>query len=525
MDTKNKLLGMIDANLPIIYIQDYDFVRTDTLIDSVRLGENTRILEWNPAMGETQFSLGKEIPKKFFRKMMVGSGEAMSLEDFLRREVDREGDEENERFLVLRNVHEDLNDMKIVTLLQLLAQRRLEESPFNTTVFIVSSILNIPKELKEFISVFEIDFPDEDEIEKIIQEHARVNECEVREAVIEELMPSLKGLSCFQVDRMIDMVMSENGTFESKDKSMILQQKRIIVKKSGILDLVETPATLDDVGGLENLKDYLKKKQKIFSELEVAKSYGVSIPKGIFLVGMPGCGKSLCAKAAASLFGVPLLRLDMGRLQAKYVGESEANLRTAIKTAEAAAPCVLWIDEIEKGFATRNGENDIVMRMFATFLSWLQEKQSSVYVIATANNVDNLPPELKRKGRFDEIFCVNLPKASERQAIFKVHLRRFDNTKMSCKLSDSEIETLAKKTTGFNGADIESVVDLAAESVFLKDAVGEDKKITKSDVLSAIKATKSISTSCKGQIETMQKVFKTTGFVSASSLKDAADDI
>ena len=188
-------------------------------------------------------------------------------------------------------------------------------------------------------------------------------------------------------------------------------------KKSGLLELIDTPASLDKIGGMNALKDYLKNKSRVIADLPKAQDFGVSIPKGVFIVGMPGCGKSLCAKASAALFNTPLLKLDMGSMMGKYVGESEGNLRKAIKIAEAAAPCVLWIDEIEKAFSGVGGNNDIMTRMFGYFLSWMQEKQSSVYVIATANNADNLPPELKRKGRFDEIFCVNLPNKEERKEI------------------------------------------------------------------------------------------------------------
>ncbi len=523
--TKDKLLKLIDANIPIIYIQDYDFVRTDCLIDSVKVDENTKIFEWNPAYGSTQFSLKKDSPEKFFRKSASGLGGTVDelgraqplLADFLKEWVDFEGGKE-ERFLVLRNVHEELNDKRIVTYLQFLAQRRLEEESFNTTVFIVSSVLNIPEELNEFVSVFEIDFPDEEEIESIIREHAKVNDCTVTSSVIDELMSSLKGLTRFQVDRMIDMVMCENGTLETEDREMILQQKRVIVKKSGILELVETPASLEDVGGLENLKDYLKNKEKIFKKLEEAKRFGVRVPKGIFLVGMPGCGKSLCAKAAAALFNAPLLQLDMGRLQAKYVGESESNLRKAIRTAEAVAPCVLWIDEIEKGFANRGGENDVVMRMFATFLSWMQEKKSSVYVIATANKADDLPPELMRKGRFDEIFCVKLPNAEERKAIFEVHLKRFEKApRAKLDVQEADYDELAQKTDGFNGADIEAAVNDAAEAAFLEEGDKQKQgRITKQVLLDAIGKTKSISVSCKKKIEKMEKAFKDAGFTSAS---------
>ena len=240
-------------------------------------------------------------------------------------------------------------------------------------------------------------------------------------------MPSLKGMTAFEIDRVLDMAMSKNGSLSAEDQEMILLQKKQMVKKSGLLELVDTPERLDDIGGLTALKEYLKKKSDIVKQLAEAQKFGVSVPKGVFIVGMPGCGKSLCAKASAALFDAPLLKLDMGSMMGKYVGESESNLRKAIKIAEAAAPCVLWIDEIEKGFSGVGGNNDIMTRMFGYFLSWMQDKKSSVYVIATANNADALPPELKRKGRFDEIFCVNLPNEEERKAIFDVHVGKKKN--------------------------------------------------------------------------------------------------
>ena len=229
----------------------------------------------------------------------------------------------------------------------------------------------------------------------------------------------------------------------------------------------------------------------------------VAVPKGVFIDGMPGCGKSLCAKATAALFESPLLKLDMGSLMGKYQGESEKNLRQAIKIAEAAAPCILWIDEIEKAF-TGVGGSEVLTRMFGYFLSWLQEKKSSVYVIATANNAANLPPELKRKGRFDEIFCVKLPNDEERKKIFEVHLNK-------CKKSVNISSDLIKATEGFNGADIESVINEAVEDCFINE-----KTLTESVLLNFAKNTVSISKSCKKQIEDMDKIFKESNFKNAS---------
>ena len=301
--------------------------------------------------------------------------------------------------------------------------------------------------------------------------------------------------------------MSSNGSLSADDREMILVQKKQMVKKSGVLELIDTPESIDSIGGVEKLKEYLKKKSGVYAKLPEAIKFGVAIPKGVFLVGMPGCGKSLCAKATAATFNnVPLLKMDMGSMMGKYVGESEANLRKALRIAEAAAPCVLWIDEIEKAFSGVGGNNDIMTRMFGYFLSWMQEKKSAVYVFATANNADKLPPELKRKGRFDEIFCVNLPNEKEREEIFKVHLKKKGRS-----IEKIDCNQLAKATEGFNGADIESVVNEAMELCFL-----EKKELTTDIIREIAKDTKSISKSCKNQIEDMEVLFDENDFTNAS---------
>lgn len=324
-------------------------------------------------------------------------------------------------------------------------------------------------------------------------------------------MPSLKGMTYFEIDRMLDMAMSSNGSLSAEDTEMILQQKKTMVKKSGLLELIDTPEKLS-IGGMDALKTYLERKSKIISDLPKAQEFGVSIPKGVFIVGMPGCGKSLCAKASAKLFNTPLLKLDMGSMMGKYVGESEGNLRKAIKIAEAAAPCVLWIDEIEKAFSGVGGNNDIMTRMFGYFLSWMQDKTSSVYVIATANNADKLPPELKRKGRFDEIFCVNLPNKEERKEIFKIHLEKKHKDKS---LDDVSLNSICQQAEGFNGADIESVVNEAVEECFLTGR----KELGKEVLERIIKDTISISKSCKKQIDNMKKAFKENNFKDATTGK------
>ena len=209
------------------------------------------------------------------------------------------------------------------------------------------------------------------------------------------------------------------------DVELAVEEKRQIVKKSGILEMVSAAEGIDDIGGLEELKTWLKRKAAILADLTRAKDFGVDTPKGVMIVGMPGCGKSLTAKAASTLFGLPLLRLDVGSLMGKYVGESESNMRRALQLADAVSPCVLWVDEVEKAFAGIGGAGaETTSRLFGHFLTWMQEKTKPVFVVATANAIANLPPELLRKGRFDEIFYVDFPSKAERAEILHVHLRK-----------------------------------------------------------------------------------------------------
>ena len=491
-------LKMIDVNTPIIYINDYDFVRIDEII--VEIVGNSKVFEWNPATGTTNFKT----------KESQGLGENDTLEQFLRDKYTVDVNLK-EKFLVLKDIQDFIEEPAIKSLLQLIAQRKLYDRDYNTTVIIVSSVLKVPQELEKYVSYLEIPFPEDDEINQLIDEHVEVN-CydNFKDEDRKKLMPSLKGMTSFEIDRMLDMAMSSNGSLSAEDTEMILQQKKAMVKKSGLLELIDTPASLEDIGGLDALKDYLRNKSKVITDLPKAQEFGVSIPKGVFIVGMPGCGKSLCAKASAALFNTPLLKLDMGSMMGKYVGESEGNLRKAIKIAEAAAPCVLWIDEIEKAFSGVGGNNDIMTRMFGYFLSWMQEKQTSVYVIATANNADNLPPELKRKGRFDEIFCVNLPDKEERKDIFKIHLEKKKKS-----LDDASLNSICQITDGFNGADIESVVNEAVEECFLSGV----RELSKNVLEDIARQTISISKSCKKQIDNMKKAFQENNFKDATTGK------
>ncbi len=302
----------------------------------------------------------------------------------------------------------------------------------------------------------------------------------------------------------------QSGQTSSDDVALVLKEKEQIIKKSGILDMVATAEKLDDVGGLGQLKKWLKQKATVLHQLNEALAFGVEAPKGVMIVGMPGCGKSLTAKATASLFKLPLLRLDVGSLMGKYVGESESNMRNALRLAEAVSPCVLWVDELEKAFAGIGGGgagSEVATRLFGYFLSWMQDKTGAVFVLATANDISALPPELLRKGRFDEIFYVDFPTEPEREGIFKIHLEKRRQT-----AAKFDIKQLAKSTEGFSGADIEAVVKEAIEVAF----VNNRSAVSTSHLLTVIENTHPLKEVMKTKVKEYEDKFKDLKIKSAS---------
>ena len=351
----------------------------------------------------------------------------------------------------------------------------------------------IPRELENYITVFDIPLPTTNEIHALIRKFIDDLEIFVEEDTINDIALSFKGLNEFQIKQILNLAYQDGGCIDKEDKLLILREKEQFIKKSGMLEIVNFSETIDDIGGLENLKAWLRRKAKIFANLDKAIKFGVDVPKGIMIIGMPGCGKSLTAKATASLFEIPLVRLDVGRLLGKYVGESEDNMRRALKLSEAISPCVLWIDEIEKAFAGVGGEggSDVTTRLFGQFLTWMQEKESTVFIVATANDISRMPPEFLRKGRFDELFFVDLPNGEERRKILDIHLEKR-------KKWNKEIDSIAliKETEGFNGADLEAVVKDTIEMAFIDGRTS----ITTVDLIKSVKDTKSISSTLKDKI-------------------------
>jgi len=378
----------------------------------------------------------------------------------------------------------------------------LYNDKYSASIFIVSSKLHIPEELEDLITVFEIPLPDDSEIRNIILEFAQDLDIDIAEDVLNEITISFKGLNEFQIKQILNLAYQEGGCLDFDDKQLIFREKEQLVKKAGLLEMILVREDINDIGGLENLKDWLGKKERIFNQLDKAIKFGVDIPKGMMIVGMPGCGKSLAAKATAKLFKVPLVRLDVGRLLGKYIGESEENMRRALKLAEAISPCVLWIDELEKAFSgigSTGGGSDVTTRLFGQFLTWMQEKENTVFIVATANDISRIPPEFLRKGRFDELFYVDFPNNEERKKIIEIHLKKRGKWNR-----DLDIISVVKDTDGYSGADLEAIVKDAVESCFVEGR----KQITTDDLKKAQKSIKSISSTLSTRIKQIKEAVK-----------------
>lgn len=487
------LASYVDALHPIIYINHFDFKVIDDAIAQV--GANVRFVEYNNALGLINFQ--NKSPMK-----------ECDLEGFLKLTMD--DGFERETFIVLKDIHVELQNPRIIALLKRIAENNLYKDNYSATVFIISEIVVIPRELENYITVFDIPLPSENEILIIIDEFIKDLDIHVEQDTINDITLSFKGLNEFQIKQILNLAYQDGGYIDKDDKQLILKEKEQFIKKSGMLEIINYNETIDDIGGLENLKDWLRRKAEIFSNLDKAIKFGVDVPKGIMIIGMPGCGKSLTAKATASLFEIPLVRLDVGRLLGKYIGESEGNMRRALELSEAISPCVLWIDEIEKAFAgigSSGGSHEVTTRLFGQFLTWMQEKENTVFIVATANDISKMPPEFLRKGRFDELFFVDLPNGEERRRIIDIHLKKR-------KKWNSEINSIAliKETEGFNGADLEAVVKDTIEIAF----IDKREAITTEDLLEVIKDTKSISKTLGDKINEIKDVIKKIDIVPAS---------
>ena len=374
--------------------------------------------------------------------------------------------------VILRDFHLFLGQEPNPILLRKFKDVLLESKCGNKTLIILGCRINLPPELDRELAVVEFALPDKTQLSLVldgIMESAGIQEIPMVDR--EKILDAAGGLTTMEAENAFALSVVVNGNILPET---IAHEKAQTIKKNGLLEIIETKESLETIGGLDVLKTWLMKRENAFSQQ--AKEYGLPPVKGLLITGIAGTGKSLTAKATAKVFGIPLLKLDAGRIFAGLVGQSEANLRSVIQTAEAIAPCCLWLDELDKGFtgAKSSGSTDggTSARVLGTFLSWMQEKKSQVFVVATANDVTQLPPELLRKGRWDELFFVDLPNQSERETIWQIQIQKYGRNP-----NDFDLVQLARATDGLTGSEIEQAFIEALYQGFDEDTQPSDLSI------------------------------------------------
>lgn len=386
------------------------------------------------------------------------------------------------------------------------------------TLILTSHALEVPEEFAEEVTVIDFPLPDAAEIDYLITQLVVPEKLKVMGLAREQLVKACQGLSRARIQRVLAKALAAKQQVNESDIDGVLEEKKQTIRQTGILEFFTTSESLKNVGGLENLKQWVKIRQDAFTE--EARSYGIPNPKGVLLAGIQGTGKSLSAKTIAHEWRLPLLRLDTGRLFGGIVGESESRVRQMIQIAEAIAPCVLWIDEIDKAFGNItsgvDGDSGTSRRVFGSLITWMQEKTSPVFIVATANNVKILPAELLRKGRFDEIFFLNLPTEKEREEIFKVHIQRLRPSR----LREFNLNKLATAANNFSGAEIEQVVVDGMYRGF-----GERRDFTTEDILQGINETVPLAAIAHQQIEDLKQWAAEAGARTASDNVELAEEL
>ena len=492
-DVFQKLILMIRAYYPVLYLHSYEYYRTKQKIKGIvellrREGKKVNYYQWDCVYGLVQI-LPDKTEKRIERMQNPLEVLAYILDS-------KKSGEKNIFVLDDINNHIDRDEVK------LMFRKIAEATNNNTHAIILSSIYRLPAELEKYITVLQIPLPKRNELGEVLDIVAKQSKVELKTNLRNRLIDAALGMTSMEADLAYCLASVKDG-FDDKSPFTVSSEKEQIIRKSGILDYFPKNESLKDVGGMENLKEWLKKRQLAYDK--EARDWGLKEPKGLLLLGVPGCGKSLIAKSIASSWNMPLLRLDVGKVFQGIVGSSEDNIRKAIATAEAVAPCVLWIDEIEKGLSgvQSSGATDggVTSRIFSTILTWMQEKTAPVFVVATANNINQLPPELLRKGRFDEIFFVDLPSQKEKENIFSIHLQKNRQN-----VSSFALDILAQKAEGFNGAEIEECVKEAMFTAYVESQESNiAPKLQMIHILDAIKNTVPLSKTMEKQITDLRK--------------------
>ncbi len=492
-----ELETLIRARYPVIYIVSWEEHRVEEALRRIAQDRGKKIFFWTVTQG------------------MVANS---NLRDNATRDplaaLDAVLDSREQALFVLKDYHAFISDVTIT--------RRLRDltSVLKTcykSLIILAPMLKLPAELEKDIAVVDYGLPDYGDLDGILEKVMQAVkdtpqiDCKLSELERDQVLKAAQGLTAMEAENVFAKSLIEKHRF---DVDVVLSEKEQIIRKSGILEYYPFSESLQDVGGLDLLKDWMQKRTVAFTER--AREFGLPAPRGVLLLGVQGCGKSLSAKAIGSLWRLPLLRLDVGRIFGGIVGQSEENMRKAIRVAESVAPCILWLDELEKGFAgtQSSGISDggTTSRVFGTFLTWMQDKTVSAFVVATSNDVTTLPPELLRKGRFDEIFFIDLPSSDERKQIFAIHL-----AKRQRKVEDFDLERLAEVTPGFSGAEIEAVVVEA-----LYDAFDETSELNTESLIAAAAHTVPLAVTMRERIEELRDWANTRARMASS---EAGEDM
>ena len=439
MKFNDELALFLKARYPIIYINTIEEDRVEYIIrKNVKTNLNRSIYSWDFVDGYTNNPNNEGFAKR-------NPLQALEL-------VERLNPETPALFL-LKDFNRFLTDLSISRKLRNIS-RILKLQP--KTIIIIGSDLTIPKELQDLLTVLQFQLPLENEISQELNRLVSSLNIKIDPQLFETLTRACQGLSLERIRRVLSKIIATYKTIDNNSIAILLSEKKQIISQTEILEYTSVDEKITNLGGLDNLKDWLRKRKTAFGIQ--ASNYGLPTPRGLLLVGIQGTGKSLTAKAIANEWQLPLLKLDVGKLFGGIVGESESRLRQMINVAETISPCILWIDEIDKAFSSTEskGDSGTSNRVLATFISWLSEKQKPVFVIATANNIDLLPLEIIRKGRFDEIFFLDLPKKEEREEIFKIHIKEFRPNSWK----SFDYNKLAELSEAFSGAEIrQSIIE------------------------------------------------------------------
>jgi len=484
MVMREDLNVLIQAQYPLVYLVTFEEERAEQTIASVAQGlrPQRRLFTWTMTRGIVEHGQSRGATQN----NSTVSPEA-AVEWVIRQR--------EPGIFVFKDLH-PFKDSPAVT--RCLRDAILSFKESQKTIVLMSPVQEVPVELEKEVVVLDFLPPDMGELNQVLsQELEQSRSGRITTEVREKLLKAALGLTRDEAEKVYRKARVVNGRLNEETVDIVLSEKKQLIRRNGILEFMDIDETIDSVGGLEELKRWLKQRSDAFTER--AREYGLPQPKGMLILGVPGCGKSLIAKTTSRLWGLPLLRLDLGRVyDGSMVGRSEANLRNALRTAESISPAILFIDEIDKAFAGSSGSSDsdggTSSRIFGTFLTWMQEKTSPVFVMATANRVERLPGEFLRKGRFDEIFFVDLPNPEERNEIFRIHLqkRRRD-------ISRFDLDQLTKVCEGFSGAEIEQGLISA-----MYEAFAQGREFTQLDIIASIRATLPLSKTMSEQVTALR---------------------